>query len=100
MQTVFIEHFPLGHPRAPIGAPHLSTMTGSGVTSPGDSLWTPFLFQCDWEIARWAKTHRVTTSAFLDLLAISEVQDFDLSNSCSADVRYRSLSGLNYPMIR
>jgi hypothetical protein len=85
MPTVFIEHFPLGHPGAPIVPPHHSSASASGVTPPGDSIWTPFISQRDWEIARWAKTHRVTYSAFSDLLAIPEVWEFNLSNYRSAD---------------
>ncbi|KAN0106946.1 hypothetical protein V8E52_010654 [Russula decolorans] len=99
MPTVFIEHFLLGHLGAPIVTsgqshvtpivpPHHSSTSASGVTPPGDSIWTPFIFQRDWEIARWAKTHRVTYSAFSDLLAIPEVIE-------RLELSYDSMKGLN-----
>lgn len=74
-------------------------MTESGVTPPGNSIWTPFISQRDWELTRWAKAHRVTSSAFSDLLGIPEVRADNLSKYCSANMNYRSLSALNYPTI-
>ena len=77
--TVFIKTFPFGHPGAPIEPRHLSTMSGSGVT-PEDSIWAPFCSQRDWEIARWAKIYRLTSTAFSALLAIPEVRELPHSN--------------------
>ncbi|KAH9027968.1 hypothetical protein EDB85DRAFT_2074700 [Lactarius pseudohatsudake] len=41
----------------------------------GESLWTPFQSQCDWEIVRWAKMHGSTSSAVTELLAIPGLVD-------------------------
>jgi hypothetical protein len=97
--TVFIKTFPFGRAGASIEAPDLSAMTGSGVTPPEDSIWAPFCSQRDWEIARWAKTHRLTSSAFSELLAIPEVPVFILSNHSNANTKYRLSTGLNYHTI-
>ena len=74
--TVFIKHFPFGRPGALITAPDHSAATRSDVPGHGHSIWAPFSSQRDWEIARWAKTHRVTSSAFSDFLACHEVCEF------------------------
>ncbi|KAH9061974.1 hypothetical protein EDB87DRAFT_391243 [Lactarius vividus] len=39
----------------------------------GDSVWTPFQSQRDWEVARWAKMRGPSSSAVTELLAIPEV---------------------------
>ncbi|KAI9447414.1 hypothetical protein H4582DRAFT_1803182 [Lactarius indigo] len=39
------------------------------------SVWAPFHSQCDWEIALWAKTCGLTSSALTGLLQIPEVSD-------------------------
>ncbi|KAH9059259.1 hypothetical protein EDB87DRAFT_1577735 [Lactarius vividus] len=39
----------------------------------GDSVWTPFQSQHDWEVARWAKMRGPSSSAVTELLAIPEV---------------------------
>ena len=95
--TIFVKNFPFGCPGAPIhGVPHPSATAGSGVTPPGDSIWAPFHSQRDWEIAQWAKTHRVTSSAFSELLAIRGVWDINPFTYCGANTRLRSSTGLTY----
>jgi len=81
MPTVFIKTFPFGCPGASIiaPAPHHSAAAGSGVTPPEDLIWAPFFSQRDWEIARWAKTHKLTSSAFSELLAIPKVRSLTFS---------------------
>jgi hypothetical protein len=94
--TVFIKEFPFGRPGAPIDiTPHGSAATGSGVTPPGNSIWAPFCSRLDWEIAQWAKTRRLTSSAFSELLVIPEVRKFNISTYCSTNTRFRFLTGLS-----
>ncbi len=71
--SIFVKTFPFGRPGAPIIVPHFSATTGSGVTPPEESIWAPFCSQRDWEIAQWAKTYRLTSTAFLAFLAITGV---------------------------
>ncbi|KAH9177873.1 hypothetical protein EDB89DRAFT_2111982 [Lactarius sanguifluus] len=63
-----IDRFPHGSPGATIPG----TLQGSHVYQ---SIWVPFHSQCDWEIVRWAKMRRPTSSAVTDILAIPKVVD-------------------------
>jgi hypothetical protein len=72
--VVVVDRFPFGSPGAPIASPSdNATMNGANLRAPGDSIWTPFRSQCDWEIAHWAKMRGPTSSAVTELLAIPEV---------------------------
>jgi hypothetical protein len=42
-----------------------------------DSPWAPFRSDLDWNIARWLKTHRVTSTAVTQLLAMPGVSIFN-----------------------
>ena len=53
----------------------LHSTAGSGVTRPEDSIWAPFGSQREWEVAKWVKTNRLTSSAFDQLLGIPEVRE-------------------------
>ena len=69
--TTIIDRFPNGSAGAPIsGARGGSSMEDTG----REGIWAPFSSQCDWEIARWAKMHGPSSSAFSELLAIPEVR--------------------------
>ena len=75
--AVVVDLFLNGSPGAPISGEHEdSPMDDASSEDIGGSIWAPFSSQCDWEIARWAKTHSPTSSAVSDLLAIPEVQIF------------------------
>ena len=39
-----------------------------------ENLYFPFASQMDWEVARWAKLHGLSSTAFSDLLAIEGVR--------------------------
>ena len=72
--TVVVDRFPSGSPGAPIpGMPSGPSMYESHQATLAASVWAPFSSQCDWELARWAKTRSPTSSAVTDLLAIPEV---------------------------
>jgi hypothetical protein len=72
--AIIVNRFPFSHPGAPIIGPHqTSASNGSSSMVTGDSLWSPFFSQLDWEVARWAKTCGTTSSAVVDLLAIPGV---------------------------
>jgi hypothetical protein len=72
--TLVIERFPHGRPGAPVaGAPQGTTLYESTQDVLGESIWAPFQSQSDWEIARWAKMRKPTSSAVTELLAIPEV---------------------------
>ena len=69
--AIIISQFPFGHPGAPVVGPHqASAPNGSSST---DSEWSPFRSRIDWEVARWAKTCGITSSAVGELLAIPGV---------------------------
>ena len=68
-QTMVINHFPLGNAGAPI--PSMAHESNEDMAA--QSIWAPFISQCDWEVAHWAKMHGPTLSALTDLLAIGEV---------------------------
>ena len=71
---VIVDHFPFGHPGAPVpGLQRSASMYEATHESLGDSLWAPFRSQCDWEFARWAKMRGPTSTAVTELLAIPEV---------------------------
>ena len=68
--TAVIDHFPLGNAGAPIpGMAHQLNEDTAAL-----SVWGLFASQCDWEVAQWVKTHKMTLSAVSDLLAIGEVR--------------------------
>jgi hypothetical protein len=72
--SVVIDIFPFGNPGAPIpGMPQGHSSYTRFQATQGDAVWAPFQSQRDWVIARWAKTHRTTSSAVNELLAFSDV---------------------------
>jgi hypothetical protein len=72
--AIIINQFPFGRPGAPIVGPHqASALNGSSSVVNGDSEWSLFCSQIDWEVARWAKTCGVMSSAVGELLAIPGV---------------------------
>ena len=68
-QTVVIDHFPSGNAGAPI--PGMACELNEDTAT--QSIWAPFVSQCDWEVAHWGKMRGPTLSALTDLLAIGEV---------------------------
>jgi hypothetical protein len=68
--SVVIDTFPFGNPGAPIpGLPQDPTAYEQFQATCGET-WAPFKSQCDWDIAHWAKTHNISSSALDELLAI------------------------------
>ena len=96
--AIIVDQFPFGRPGTPIIGPHqtsASDRTSSMVT--GDSPWSPFCSQIDWEVAHWAKTCGATASAVTDLLAIPGVGTPLLLLFVVALMhRSRSLAGLGF----
>jgi len=75
MLTVVIDHFPSASAGAPIpGVPRGNPVYEPQQGADGDSIWSPFMSQCDWLFARWAKMRGPTSSAVTELLAIPEVR--------------------------
>ena len=72
--TIFIDHFPHGHPGASLSGAQVSAFE-SIQNALGDSIWAPFQSQCDWEVARWAKMRGPTSTALTELLAIPGVRE-------------------------
>lgn len=78
---VIVDHFPLGSVGAPIpGVRQASRQARQGPLAHAldqatavESAWAPFISECDWKVAHWAKTRGPTLSAVTDLLAIEEV---------------------------
>ena len=72
--TVVIDQFPFGSPGAPIsGAPQSSSVYETLQNAHMDAPWAPFSSQLDWEIARWAKMHGLSSTAVTELLKIEGV---------------------------
>ena len=72
--TAVISHFPSDQAGAPIpSAPQGSLACQLNEDTVELPVWAPFVSQCDWEVAHWAKTHGPTSSAVMDLLAIEQV---------------------------
>ena len=96
--AIIIDQFPFSHPSTPIIGPHqtsASDWTSSMVT--GDSLWSLFCSQIDWEVVHWAKTCSAMASAVTDLLAIPRVGTPLLLLFVVALMhRSRSLAGLGF----
>jgi len=69
---------------------------------PPHSIWAPFHSQCDWEIARWAKTRGPTSSAVNELLAIPEVHISDILLFQSTYTLYKLVEklGLSYRNVK
>jgi hypothetical protein len=68
--SVVIDAFPFGNPGAPIpGLPQDPTAYEQFQATRGET-WAPFKSQRDWDIAHWAKTHNISSSALDELLAI------------------------------
>ena len=70
-----IEKFPDDSAGKPIDQP---TIGQSGFTAyqsqlNGNSSYAPFASKIDWEIARWAKLHRISLAAITELLQIKGV---------------------------
>jgi hypothetical protein len=79
MPTVVIDHFPSASAGAPIDdMPRGSSIYEAQRGADGDSTWSPFISECDWLFARWAKMRGSTSSAVAELLAIPEVRAFSL----------------------
>ena len=74
--NTFVDHFPHGHPGAPLSMEQVSIFE-SVQNSLGGSIWAPFQSQVDWEIARWAKMRGPSSTALTELLAIPEVRCYD-----------------------
>ena len=73
-EAIIIEHFPSASAGAPIpGMQQGDSVYESQRGADGDSIWSPFVSECDWVFARWAKTRGPTSSAVTELLAIPEV---------------------------
>lgn len=75
---VFIEHFPLGSAGQPIlnqGQPDAdyNVYRCQFAGSDGASIYHPFASKMDWEVARWAKVHGITSTAVSELLGIEGV---------------------------
>ena len=68
--TVVIDRFLLGNAGAQIPSPCGSNED----TAAAQSVWAPFVSQCDWQVTHWAKICGATSSAMTDLLAIGEVR--------------------------
>ena len=72
--TVIIDQFPSGNPGAPLAMlDDVCRHETRQEAEQGDSMWAPFLSQCDWAFTCWAKMHGPTLTSVLDLLAIPEV---------------------------
>ena len=77
ISTVVINRFPSPSAGAPIhGMPHGNSVHESQQGADGDSIWSPFMSECDWLFAHWAKMRGSTSSAVTELLAIPEVWTF------------------------
>jgi len=75
MQTVVVDRFPSASAGAPIhDMPCGNPIYDSQRDADGDSTWSPFMSQCDWLFACWAKMRGPTSSAVTELLAIPEVR--------------------------
>ena len=75
MLTVVIDRFPSASAGAPIpGMPCSNPVYEPQQGTDGDSIWSPFMSQCNWLFARWAKMRGPISSAVMELLAIPEVQ--------------------------
>src|SRR5712671_968386 len=73
---VVVDRFPFGHAGAPIstsGMHQEGTANDSGPEALGDTIWSPFRSQCDWEIAHWAKMCGPSSTALVEFLVIAEV---------------------------
>lgn len=68
--TVVIDRFPLGNAGSPI--PGMAQQSNEDTAA--RSVWGPFVSECDWQVAQWAKMRGATSSAVSDLLAIGEVR--------------------------
>jgi len=77
ISTVVIDRFPSPSAGAPIhGMPHGNSVHESQQGADGDSIWSPFMSECDWLFAHWVKMRGSTSSAVTELLAIPEVRTF------------------------
>lgn len=93
---VFVEHFTLGLAGQPIPnrdqpKSDYDKYQRQFAGPNGASIYQPFASKADWEIARWAKVHGITSSAVSDLLGIEEVSGLDyrwlvVSNSSFSDI--------------
>ena len=81
--AVVIDRFPSETAGAPIpGIPQGLSRYESHQATHGRSVWGPFQTQRDWEVAYWAKSCGVTSSAVTKLLAIPEVSPTLVSHFC------------------
>jgi len=71
LPTVVIDRFPLGNAGTQI--PGIARGSNDDMAA-AQSVWAPFVSQCDWQVAHWAKMRGSTSSAMTDLLAIGEVR--------------------------
>jgi hypothetical protein len=82
--TVVVDRFPFGSSGTPIpGMPRGTLAHESWRDTPMESMWAPFRSRKDWELAYWVKMRSSCSSAAVnDLLAISDVCPFFLSEHC------------------
>ena len=71
--SVVVDIFPFGNPGAPIPDMPQGPSSYEQFQATHGETWAPFRSQRDWDIAHWAKTHSMTSSAVAELLAIPEV---------------------------
>jgi len=71
LPMVVIDRFPLGNAGAQI--PSIACGLNDDMAA-AQSVWAPFISQCDWQVAHWAKMRGSTLSVMTDLLAIGEVR--------------------------
>jgi hypothetical protein len=69
-----VDAFPFGSAGAPVSnMPQGPSGYGSSQLTLEETIWAPFQSQSDWEVALWAKTCNVTSSAITQLLGITGV---------------------------
>ena len=75
MPSVIIDQFPFGSPGAPTSGAYQGSVDNTAHNVLGDSIWNPFNSECDWDIARWARKHNLTSSAMAEFLAMPKVRN-------------------------
>jgi hypothetical protein len=72
---IVIDRFPFGSAGAPTpGKDRGASAYESLRDMHADNPWAPFSSKLDWEVAQWAKTHRLTSTSVAELLAIPGVR--------------------------
>jgi hypothetical protein len=101
--SVVIDTFPFGNPGAQISGAHQgSPIDDHSRDALGDSIWAPFLSKEDWDVARWAKRHGITSSAMAEFLAIPKVRKCILIHYSIANPWWKVVQslGLSYSTTR